>query len=305
MADTDALKETLDALSELAPRMGDGLAGLAREAAATQAAVDELLQRLADREREAASLLVQIETALGSVRVAAAPAELHTHDLASILSDPGLSFEDRVFRFCVLAAQRQEEKLQAMAQAWQGRIEEQRSGLGAARLEHPAALLGLQGAMETAHEAAVVEVAGLQGAVTAAREAVDGQVDRLSADLERQRGQAARDLDELRKDLAGMEESFAERLLRAGAMVTEDAERISEETRARLDDLHEVVSRSLDELGQSIREMNDALRRATEQAADGRREVVPLFDDLDSRLGPLRRAIDSVRDAARSVGIPF
>jgi uncharacterized protein YoxC len=305
MADADALKETLDALADVAPRMGETLAGLAREAASAQAALAELVQRTADREREAAALLAQIETALGSLRGGAAPLELHTHDPAAILGDPGLSFDEKVFRVGVSVAERQEETVQAMARAWQARTEAQRTSLGAARLAHPAALRGLQAGLEGAHEVAVVEVAGLRGAVLASRDMVDGLVDRMAAESETQRTQATRDLEELRKDVLAFEEEFAERLLRARQTLGEDTERMAEETASRLDDLHEGLARALEEVTESIRDMSGSLRRATDEAAEGRRDAVPLFDDVDSRLAPLRRAIESVRDAARSVGIPF
>jgi len=249
--------------------------------------------------------MAQVETALTTLLANAAPAELEGRDPAGVLEDPALTPEEKLFQFCAALARKQEETVEAMAQAWQARMETQRASLGAAGTEHPGALQGLQQDLEGAHETAVLEAAGLQGTVVAAREAVGGQIDRLAAELTTQGRQSARDVDELKKDLVQLEDAFLARVDRAREIVRTDAERFAEETRHRVHDVEQALTEAVQDLARALEQMGDAVRQATSEAADARRDMVPLFDDLDSRIHPMKNAVESIRSAAHSVGIPF
>ncbi|HEY7409104.1 MAG TPA: hypothetical protein VII13_00065 [Vicinamibacteria bacterium] len=313
----ELLREALGNLTDLAPTVAARVEAVAQEAEAAQGAVEEFLRTLLDRQAEGAALFGRLEAALADVRrEAEAAGELRiplggqgegasTRNPAEVLEDPNLSFEDRLFLFSVTLMRRQEERIEEMATAWTTRKEAEKSLLASSTDEAEAGVRTAGDGLNGAFEEAVLEGAGLRGTLQGSRESLAAEFERLAAEMETVRMQQSRDVDDLGRDLAGIESNFSSRLERNRDAIRLDGDRIEEETDRQTTHVEKTLRQALDEVGGAVNRLNGLLRRANEESQEDRRDLAPAFKDLEHHIGILKQAVESVREAARSVGLPY
>lgn len=303
--DADGLKQVLRELGDVLPTVPEGLAALTAEMDALALETAALLETTQARQVEAADLLGRVETAIGALRTtsAAQVAALATHVPAEL--EAPLAFRAAVAEPAAESLRRED--------AARAELE---SGLARLRDEHGPALEAGAAAAEASAQAAAQHVAAaaeqalmaastLQATVAELRRATGESAERLGAAIEAEAARGARDLDELARDLAALETTLLSALQRTGDLVHADAERVHEETARRLDALAQAVDRALADAAAALRELRQFLHGAARESNEARQALEPRFDELESRLGPLRHAVESVRDAASSVGLAF
>jgi predicted nucleic acid-binding Zn-ribbon protein len=139
----------------------------------------------------------------------------------------------------------------------------------------------------------------------AARGALAESVEALGHEIDTQRAAGVRDLEELRKDLAALEATFAQRTERVEAALRHDLTLLAEDARDRTADLGETLEKAAARVTDALHDLDRELEEADQESQGARRDLVPIFQDLEGRIEALKHAIESVREAANTVGIPF
>jgi DNA repair exonuclease SbcCD ATPase subunit len=304
--DPAALKETLRELSDLLPAVPAGLAALAVEADALAVETAAFLETMQARQVEAAEVVTRVEAAIGALRAASAA------QVAAFGERPTAALDAAALAFRGSVAEPVAERLR--------RADDARAELeaGTARLrdEHATALEAEAAAVEQAAETAgqhlgaaaeqsLVSASTLRATAAELRRAVGEAAERLAATLDAESARGARDLDELARDLGALEATLFAALQHTGDLMHADAERVHEETARRLEALGAAVERAAEDAAASLRDLQGFLHAADGDTTEARQALEPRFEELESRLAPLRQAVESVRDAAASVGLPF
>jgi hypothetical protein len=310
----DRLQDTLAPLQELAALLPDRVEAIAQEAEAVQTVVRDFLRGLDERQAEAGALFARVEAALAEVRREGdtsldlrigigggvgidAPAE--------VLTDPALAMDDKLFEFTNAALSRHGEAVEGMRARWTRDKESERTLLLTAASQLASGVQAGGDRLESAHEETVLEGAGLRGTIQASRESLATEMERLAAEIADHRAQADRDIEEMVKDVGALEAALLARLERNREAIRIDADRIEEETQRRLDEMVDIVDEALQGVGRANRALHDLLKQTEQESDRARRELNPQFKALATHIEHLKHALDSVRDAARQVGIPF
>lgn len=300
----DALRLLADLLPPVAERMG---ALLAEESAARQAAED-FLQRTEERQGEAADLMGRVEAVQLDLR-AQASAEADRlerwEDPSPDLHDPALAFEEKTALLLAPFARSQARHVAVLRESFNGNRDERLVNRGqrmsATRFQLERGGDGLLRAWDNAGRGA----AELQGVVETSRTALSHDLERLGADLEAQQAATARDVEEMRRDLDGYDSVFVSRLDRVREVIRQDAENMLDDARERLSELQDLLERTIGDVAQALRRLEEQTQEASRNAESARETLVPLFDNLEEKLPPLRHALEQVREAAHTVGIAF
>ena len=306
--DAEALKFALERLNEVLPRVPVRIETLAAEEESLRAAVEVFLHDLQTKQVEAGNLLAKLDVALQDLRRESREgiAALEGHqDLALVLQDPSVSFEDTLSEAAVEMGQRQ-------LQLASGRVSdlgderEARAGLLEAVFTAAAARLGSGGEqIAGAAQGGMVQFSEVMSSAEVARGALAESVGALGHEIETQRTAGLRDLEELRKDLAALEASFAQRAERVETVLRHDLTRLAEDAGERTADLRETLEKAAARVSGALHDLDRELEDANLESQGARRDLVPIFQDLEERVEALKHAIESVRDAAQVVGIPF
>jgi ABC-type transporter Mla subunit MlaD len=307
MAETTGFKEALAALSELLPRVPEALAALSETQAALSEAAEHFLATVEARQVEAAELFPRLEVSLaGLAREAAdgtAQAE-QDRDLQDLLGDPGLAFEDQIAHLGLLLGQKQEHRLAEMVRAL-GASQANLAVLDSGRQALHEGLADGRRLVAGGGDAALAALQGLQSVIEAARGTISADVEQVGTEMDGQHTAQAREMEELRRDVEAYEASFVERIDHVREVVRQDADLMMENLGDRLDDLGSTLARALADLRAGLGDLDERLREAAEEAAEGRQSLAPYFEDLENLLPQLKQQISHVREAAAMVGIPF
>jgi DNA repair exonuclease SbcCD ATPase subunit len=182
----------------------------------------------------------------------------------------------------------------------EGRLMSRGQRLSATRLQLEKGGEGLLRAWDVAGRGAE-----LQGVVEVSRAVLGQDLERLGAELDALQTTTARDAEEMRRDLEGYDSQFVSRLERVREVVRQDAENLLDEARERMSELRDLLERCTSEVARALRKLEEQTRVAGDDAERARSALVPLFDNLEEKLPPLRHALEQVREAAHLVGIAF
>ncbi len=306
--DAEDLKSTLERLNEILPGLPARVETLAKEELSLRASVDAFLADVDVKKAEAKELLARVEVALGDLRresgESVAVLEANA-DLPTLLDEPTLAFEE-VLEHTVGPVRHKRQEVATGAVAHLGEHAEARRGLVGTAFTTLHAELG-SGHEQMAEAAAVgaQATAQLASVVEAARVALADGVESFGGEIEAHRDAGERDLEELKKDLASLETAFVQRAERVGVVVREDAERLTADVQYRLNDLAETLMKVTERVSSALDELDDDLDEAAELGVGARKDMTPLFEEIEERITSLKHAMESVRDAAHAVGIPF
>jgi DNA repair exonuclease SbcCD ATPase subunit len=306
MADVEGLKEALGVLSGTLPQVPERLEALAQEASETQAAVEGFLASLDARLAEAAELVPRLGAALSVLSRLSGDETLRLdqdRDLGGVLEDPALALEDRVTHFNAGLAERAASEAHTALQGWDATKEER------ARM-HEAAFTGAQvrfvAGRERVTQSTTETAQGLhvlRNTVEITRGALTEEVERFGATMEAQQTAAARDVDDVRKDLEALEAAVFTRVDRVRQAVRQDAEELVEATRERMEELRELVEKAVKQMTTALQALDARLGDDEDDAEQAREALSAQFEDLHEQLAPLRHALEGVREAAQAVGM--
>lgn len=306
--DVEALKFALERLNEVLPRVPVRIETLAAEEESLRAAVEVFLHDLQTKQVEAGDLLAKLDVALQDLRRESREgiAVLEGHqDLEVALQDPSVSFEDTLAQAAVEVGQRQLQLASGRVSAL-GDEREARAGLLQAVFTAASARLSSGGEqIAGAAQAGMVQASEVVTSAEAARGALAESVEALGHEIETQRAAGVRDLEELRRDLGSLEASFAQRTERVEAALRQDLTRLSEDATERIADLRETLEKAAARVTGALHELDRELEDANLESQGARKDLVPIFEDLQERVVALKHAVESVREAANVVGIPF
>lgn len=307
MADVGGFKEALSALQALLPRVPEALAALSEAQAALSDAAEQFVATVETRQAEAAELFPRLEVSLAGMAREAADGTAQTEqdrELRDLLADPALGFEEAVAQLGALLAQKQEDRLQELARA----LSVSQTNVAAVQSARQSLHDGLAGGkrlLAGAGDASLAAVQQLQSVVEAARGTVGADVEQVGTEMDTQHTTQERELEVLRRDVDSYEAAFVERIDRVRDVMRRDTDLMLENLRDRLDDLGSTLGRALANLREELGDLDERLREAAEEGAEGRQSLAPYFEDLENLLPQLRQQIAHVREAAAVVGIPF
>jgi chromosome segregation ATPase len=224
--------------------------------------------------------------------------------VAALLSEPALSFEDRLQILPHNFLEKQHHVVQEKVAALQG-AHQRAADLDSLRQSLRDGLTDGRRVVTTSVEASLGAAQSLQGVVEAARVTVSSDVEKLGTEIDSQHTAQGREVETMRRDLETYEASFVERMDRVRQAVRHDADRLIDRARDRLDDLGSTLKSALDDLRNGLRELDDRVREAKDDGAEGRQSLAPYFEELENKLAPLKQTLENVREAAMTVGIPF
>jgi hypothetical protein len=306
--DAEALKFALERLNEVLPQVPVRIETLAAEEESLRAAVEVFLHDLQTKQVEAVDLLAKLDVGLQDLRRESREgiAVLEGHqDLAVVLQDPAISFEDTLSQAAVEMGEKQLQLASGRVSAL-GDQREARAGLLEAVFTAASARLSLGGEqIAGAAQAGMVQASEVVTSAETARGALAESVEALGHEIESQRAAGVRDLEELRKDLASLEASFAQRAERVETALRHDLTRLAEDARERTADLRETLEKAAARVTEALHDLDRELEDADQESQGARKDLVPIFEDLEARVDALKQAIESVREAAQVVGIPF
>lgn len=306
--DANETRDTLRMLTELLPSVAERMSALLAEETAAKEAAEDFLQRCEERQGEAADLMNRVEAVQLDLRAQAASEADRLErweDPTPDLQDPALAFEEKAALLLAPFARAQARHVAVLRDGFNGHREERLLSRGqrmsATRFQLEKGGDGLVRAWEEAGRSA----ADLQGVVEASRAALSHDLDRLGADIEAQQATTGRDVEELRRDLEGYDSVFVSRLERVREVIRQDAENLLDDTRERMSELQDLLERCIVEVTAALNRLEEATRDGARDGESARSALVPLFDNLEDRLPPLRHALEQVREAAHLVGIAF
>jgi hypothetical protein len=306
--DVNETRDALRLLTELLPSVAERMSALLAEETAAKEAAEDFLQRCEERQGEAADLMNRVEAVQLDLRAQAASEADRLErwdDPTPDLQDPALAFDEKAALLLAPFARAQASHVAVLRDGFNGHREERLLGRGqrmsATRFQVEKGGDGLVRAWEEAGRGA----ADLQGVVDASRAALGHDLERLGADIEAQQRTTARDVEELRRDLEGYDSVFVSRLDRVREVVRQDAEHMLEDTRERMSELQDLLEKCVIEVTAALSRLEETTREGGRNAESARAALVPLFDNLEDRLPPLRHALEQVREAAHTVGIAF
>lgn len=306
--DANDIRDALRQLTDLLPSVAERMSALMTEEAAAKAAADEFLQRVEERQTEAADLLARLETVQLELRTqAAAEVERLTswEDPSPVLHDPALATDEVAARHVAPFARAQANHVAVLRDGFNGSREERLLARG----QHVTTMRfgldkggeGLLAGSETAGRGAQA----LYDVVEASRGALSHEIERFAADLQAQQNASARDVEGMRRDLDGYEAALTARLDRLREGVRDETDRLAEDASDRMEELRTAIADAARDLGTALREVEEQTRRAADEGRSHREALVPLFQNLEERLPHLRQVLDGVREAAHHVGIAF
>lgn len=306
--DANETRDTLRMLTELLPSVAERMSALLAEETAAKEAAEDFLQRCEERQGEAADLMNRVEAVQLDLRAQAASEADRLErweDPTPDLQDPALAFEEKAALLLAPFARAQARHVAVLRDGFNGHREERLLSRGqrmsATRFQLEKGGDGLVRAWEDAGRSA----ADLQGVVEASRAALSHDLDRLGADIDAQQATTGRDVEELRRDLEGYDSVFVSRLERVREVIRQDAENLLDDTRERMSELQDLLERCIVEVTAALNRLEEATRDGARDGESARSALVPLFDNLEDRLPPLRHALEQVREAAHLVGIAF
>ena len=306
--DANETRDVLRMLTELLPSVAERMSALLAEETAAKEAAEDFLQRCEERQGEAADLMNRVEAVQLDLRAQAASEADRLErweDPTPDLQDPALAFEEKAALLLAPFARAQARHVAVLRDGFNGHREQRLLSRGqrmsATRFQLEKGGDGLVRAWEDAGRSA----ADLQGVVEASRAALSHDLDRLGADIDAQQATTARDVEELRRDLEGYDSVFVSRLERVREVIRQDAENLLDDTRERMSELQDLLERCIVEVTAALNRLEETTRDGARDAESARSALVPLFDNLEDRLPPLRHALEQVREAAHLVGIAF
>ena len=305
--DADALKDSLGTLQDTLPVVPDRLKGLLQEEAALRSAAEDFLRSLDEKQAEASELFTRLEATLVGVRRQASEQAVLLQqypDFEAVLDHDKLDFEQKTLLLLSLFMQKQQGVIESKKQSMH-----KLTGFGSSKQDAFGALGEslVRGGRQVggASEEAVRGSQGLQSTVEASRNAISDEVERAGAEMEAHRNAGSRDVEQTKRDLEGFDAFFVDRMDLLGNMVRRDTDRMISETQNRMADLRYQVTGAVEGVQKALEELDRSLRDDIEESAEARNNLGPLFENIEKALGPLKEAIESVREAAHTVGIPF
>lgn len=302
MIDVEELKRTLKALSEALPLLPGRLSELEEGSESLREQLDEVARTLRDRQSEATKALEEADHALTSLKETAKEEDGRLEEASEglgsavreALSPLGFDAGSLVPAELVMRAVSEGPARLASAQqeageallAVEGRLEDGQAALSAA--------------VEALSQSEAVLVARLDAAQAELEDAVDG-VMRL---MESRQQDAERRIEEMSQAFAAAQSALKDKLDEVAETVCRARpEQALEETRTRVREIEERVVTLLRELEEALRGVGEEMAQTREGCAGDREALDALFQDLRARLEPMKRAIDSVREAAEEVGL--
>ncbi|HWW95268.1 MAG TPA: hypothetical protein VN375_18005 [Vicinamibacteria bacterium] len=305
MIDAETLKETLRALSETLPTLPPRVEALIADGESLRVAAEEAARELRERRAEAEQVMARVETALVELRDgSAAHGALMEQGLEALT--PALNTS--------LAAVPMVGPLVAQATAVDLAIlKEAPNLLRAAQDEAERALASVQegiSAGEGALSAALEEVAqaeeSFRGRVEAAQTGLTERVEVLVQAMEARQVEALQRLETAGEVFASLEADFQERLTAVNERIVQArTSQLLDATRDRAAELQQQIEAALSQITDTLKDVSQGVRRTRDDAAQEREALFPLFAELHRRLEPLKRAVQSVKEAAEEVGVPL
>jgi hypothetical protein len=306
--DANETRDALRLLADLLPSVAERMSALLAEENAAREAAEDFLQRCEERQGEAADIMNRVEAVQLDLRgQASSEADRleRWEDPTPDLQDPALAFDEKAALLLAPFARAQAHHVATLRDGFNGHREERLLSRGqrmsATRFQLEKGGDGLLRAGDDAGRG----TADLQGVVEASRAALGQDLERLGADLDAQQATTARDVEEMRRDLEGYDSVFVSRLDRVREVVRQDAENLLDDTRERMSELQDLLERCIVELTAALRRLEEQTREGEDNAERARQALVPLFDNLEEKLPPLKHALEQVREAAHLVGIAF
>ncbi|HEX6736799.1 MAG TPA: hypothetical protein VF310_00870 [Vicinamibacteria bacterium] len=307
--DTGELGHALDALSnESLPEVPVRLDALVHEAAEARAAVEGFLAGIDARLTEVGDLVPRVEATLRGLARLAADETLrldHDRELGTLLDHPQLALEETLPHLTNGLDQRRNGEARVSLQGWEAHKGERSQAHQAAVVNTQARFAAGRERLSSSNAITAQGLQALQHTVEVTRAALTDEVERFGALMEAQQVAAARDVDELRRDLEGFEATVVSRVDRMREAVTRDADEMAETTRERMEELRTLAERAVKQLGAALADLDSKLKQAEDDAEETRESLVQQFHDLQEHLAPLRHALENVREAAHTVGIPL
>jgi hypothetical protein len=305
MIDSETLKETLRALSETLPTLPARVEALIADGESVRVAAEEAARELRERRAEADQVMARVEAALSELRDgSAARGALMEQGLEALT--PALNTS--------LAAVPMVGPLVAQATAIDlATLKQAPTHLRAAQDEAERALASVQegiNAGEGALSAALEEVAQAEESfrlrLEAAQTGLTERVESLVQAMETRQVEALQRMETAGEVFAGLEADFQERLTAVNERIVQARmSQLLDATRDRAAELQQQVEAALSEITDTLKELSLGVRRTRDDSAQGREAILPLFAELQRRLEPLKRAVQSVKEAAEEVGVPL
>jgi chromosome segregation ATPase len=305
MIDAESLKETLRALAETLPSVPARLTGLVAEGQALRGAAEEAARELREHRQQAEDALARVDTALGELRDGAAAREALFEQGLGALPPALTSSLAAVPLVGPLVAQATSVDFTTLKQA--------PTVLRATQDEAERALASVQEGItagEGTLSATLEEVGRAEEAcrvhLEAAQAGLTERVHGLVQAMESRQGETLERLGVASEVLASLEADFHERLTAVNERIIQArTSELLDETRDRAAELQQQIESALAQVTDTLKDLSQELRHAQDDAAHGRDVLAPLFSELQRRLEPLRRAVQSVKEAAEEVGLPL
>lgn len=311
--DADALKTTLEALGDAVPIVPGQMKAVVDHARDTKVNADELLADFAETEGKAIELFGQIRQALDDLdkemdestreNQTAMEALDDTHEEWKKTADERREALDTAKAEAVKtmgefseAVKEGTEQITAAADDFKASLNTLGDKMGAAREK-------LDDAAETAKD----ECAEFGEAVDTVREELVEKTNEFMADLTARR-EASQDALKMTLDLFN---TLGDAMSSDMSNILEDV--VKSETNKILDEMKQKIAEELrnqveEALGMvtgALKGLSDKANEAKENSSGARALLDPLFNEIGEVKEPIVKAIDSIRDAANTVGIDF
>lgn len=310
--DAAELKATLARLSEVVPVAATEADAALEAGGAALEDARELVSSLGTLVDESEQTLTETEEYIAAMVTFAEERQSEVDEAANTLADAIESFSELEAGIDALegATAAVEESFEAM----KDKLTEGAEAAKAAAEQYAESLEGLFGAMQDAQEqasAAMDQVKAafdeLQGALEAGRDTLADELDTMASALAEKQSEL---LDEVEGYVSDGEKWMGE----LGTTLTDSIpaalkaeldSAFDEVERGIREQLQALVNEALDKVSEALGGFGEKLEEAETGSKAARELLEPLFDQFDTLANPLVSAIDSIKDAASTVGIDF
>lgn len=311
--DADALKTTLEALGDAVPIVPGQMKAAVQHARDTKVNADELLADFAETEGKAIELFGQIRQALDDLDKEMDESTRENQTAMEALEDTHEEWKKTADERREALGTAKAEAVKTMGEFSEA-VKEGTEQITAAADDFKAGLNTLGDKMEAAREklddaadTAKDECAEFGEAVDTVREELVEKTNEFMADLTARREanqDALKETLDLFNTLGDAMSSDMSNILED--VVKSETNKILDEMKQKIaEELRNQVEEALGMVTGALKGLSDKANEAKENSSGARALLDPLFNEIGEVKEPIVKAIDSIRDAANTVGIDF
>ena len=306
------LQEALTKLNDQVPKLPGLLTALTRRSAALRQATEQALEAVEAKRTAAAQILQAVQQSLAATEADAQAQEARVESAATDLRTKLDEFSQH------LTAAEQElsgasGSVDEAVDTLQARLGDATTAAGEAETQVRTAMDGVTQAvrtegeeLRTAAEAARAEVDALGAAVDAARGAAAQSLGDFGARIKQFVDDATARLDQARTTAGTQEGEHTTHVEGASSGLHDGSELQRTEFKRRIkEDLRDKVQTGVDDAVKALEDLAELAGRHEESLRAAREAQEQLWQGLTQKMAPLPEAVESVKDAAQSVGLNF